>query len=154
MRSWQITVKRKRRKSNGKDSNHILKISTCLWINNHFIWSIPSPPHDLCRYKENTRRYHTEASVGWHLWCFSVVSDLLSSNCVWTQSVSVGFLDRNHTFIGSFFPFMVTGPRYSRLNWGSAFSADCKHLQNVHTISNHSRCTVPGFCILFLLILW
>lgn len=42
-----------------------------------------------------------------------------------------GFLDRNHTFMGSFFPFMVTGPRYSRWNWGSAFSADCKHLQQI-----------------------
>lgn len=45
------------------------------------------------------------------------------------DSELVGFLDRNHTFIGSFFPFMVMGPRYSRWNWGSAFSADCKHLE-------------------------
>lgn len=43
---------------------------------------------------------------------------------------TVGFLDRNHTFMGSFFPFMVTGPRYSKWNWGSAFSEDCRHLRD------------------------
>lgn len=44
-------------------------------------------------------------------------------------SVSVLFLDRNQTCIGSFFPFMETGPLCSRWNWGSEFSGVIRHLE-------------------------
>lgn len=38
-------------------------------------------------------------------------------------------LDKNHTFIGSDFPFMETGPLYSKRNWGSWFSGMQRYLQ-------------------------
>lgn len=40
----------------------------------------------------------------------------------------VFFLDRNQTCIGSFFPFMDTGPLCSKWNCGSEFSGVMRHL--------------------------
>lgn len=79
------------------------------------------------------------------------------------DSVSLLVLERNHTFIGSFFPFMGMGPRYSRWNWGSAFSADCKHLktrstspQITHFYSLETLCLIgtPQKCVGFLICVW
>lgn len=45
-------------------------------------------------------------------------------------SVPVSFLERNQTCIGSFLPFMDTGPLCSRWNCGSEFSGDIRHLKD------------------------
>ena len=44
-------------------------------------------------------------------------------------SVPVIFLDRNQTCIGSFLPFMDTGPLCSKWNCGSEFSGVMRHLK-------------------------
>ena len=44
-------------------------------------------------------------------------------------SVPVFFLDRNQTCIGSFLPFMDTGPLCSKWNCGSEFSGVMRHLE-------------------------
>lgn len=45
-------------------------------------------------------------------------------------SVPVFFLERNQTCIGSFLPFMDTGPRCSKWNCGSEFSGVIRHLKD------------------------
>lgn len=45
-------------------------------------------------------------------------------------SKPVFFLDRNQTCIGSFLPFMDTGPLCSKWNCESEFSRDMRHLKD------------------------
>lgn len=45
-------------------------------------------------------------------------------------SIPVFFLDRNQTCIGSFLPFMDTGPLCSKWNCGSEFSGVIRHLKD------------------------